>query len=221
MTIAAFNEFTDRQKLAERLAEDLAFQLRREIDREGRASLAVSGGSTPGLLFDALSKTPLDWERVLVSLVDERDTPADHERSNERLVRERLLQNYAAPARFISIRDNDEIAELPYRFAAVVLGMGTDGHTASWFTGGDTLALAVNPNAGRLVMTLTAPGVEEMRHTLTMPSITKARFLALHIEGIDKRNILVDATDEGDADAMPIRHIIRNDDAQMHVYWAE
>jgi len=221
MTISAFNEFTDRQKLAERLAEDIAFQLRREIDREGRASLAVSGGSTPDLLFDALSKTPLDWERTLVTLVDEREVSSDHERSNERLVREKLLQNYAAPARFISIRDNDETAELPYRFAAVVLGMGTDGHTASWFTGGDTLALAVNPNAGRLVMTLTAPGVEEMRHTLTMPSIANARFLTLHIEGIDKRNALVDATDEGDADAMPIRHIIRNDDAQMHVYWAE
>jgi len=221
MTIAAFNEFTSREKLAERLTEDIAFQLNREIDREGRASLAVSGGSTPGLLFDALSKTPLNWERVLLTLVDERDVPPDHGRSNERMVRERLLRNYAAPARFISIRDNEETSELPHRFAAVVLGMGTDGHTASWFTGGDTLALAVNPNAGRLVMTLTAPGVEEMRHTLTMPSIANARFLALHIEGIEKRNALVDATDQGDADTMPVRHIIRNDDAQMHVYWAE
>ena len=221
MTIAAFNDFTSRDKLAERLAEDIAFQLRREIDREGRASLAVSGGSTPDQLFDALSRTPLDWQRVLVTLVDEREVPAGHQRSNERLVREKLLQSYAAPARFISIRDNDETAELPYRFAAVVLGMGTDGHTASWFTGGDTLALAVNPNASRLVMTLTAPGAEELRHTLTMPSIANARFLALHIEGIDKRNTLVDATEDGDADDMPIRHIIRNDDAQMHVYWAQ
>ncbi len=221
MTIVAFNEFTGRDKLAQSLAEDIAFQLRREIDREGRAALAVSGGSTPGLLFETLSRTPLDWERVLMALVDERDVPPDSERSNERLVREKLLQNYAAPAQFISIRDNDEIEQLPDRFAAVVLGMGLDGHTASWFPGGDTLDVVTKPDCSRRVMTLSAPTAGEMRHTLTMPTFMSARFLALHIEGVEKRNALADASEEGNANAMPIRHIIRNDDAQMHVYWAE
>ncbi len=221
MTIIAFNEFTDREKLAERLAEDIAFQLRREIDREGRAAFAVSGGSTPELLFDTLSRTPLDWERMLVTLVDERGVPPDHDRSNERLARERLLQNYAAPAQFISIRDNDEMEQLPDRFTAVVLGMGLDGHTASWFPDGDTLETVVKPDCSRKVMTLTAPTAGEIRHTLTMPAIAGARFLALHIEGAEKRNALVDAIEDGEADEMPIRHVIRNDDTQMHVYWAE
>ncbi|WP_312519383.1 6-phosphogluconolactonase, partial [Stutzerimonas nitrititolerans] len=91
------------QLLAQTLAEDVARALEFAVQTQGRASLVVSGGRSPIAFFEALSRLPLDWSRVQVSLADERWVAPDEAGSNEGLVRRHLLQNEAASARLIGL----------------------------------------------------------------------------------------------------------------------
>lgn len=220
MAVAGFTAFADREELARQLADDIATRLRDALDEEKRASLAVSGGSTPDLLFATLSRQQLDWDRVMIALVDERDVPITSARSNERLVRDNLMQNQAAAARFIDIIDAGERQELPPRFAALVLGMGSDGHTASWFPDSDELSAATDRGTEEEVVTVAADEARERRHTLTLPVVARAHFLALHIEGAEKHEVFTEAGKDGPADDFPIRHVLRHPDANLQVYWA-
>src|SRR5687767_5401353 len=78
--------------LASALARSVADDLRAAIAARGQAKLALSGGSTPLRFLHSLSHEVLDWSRVLVLPIDERWVPPVHKRSNERLLREALLQ---------------------------------------------------------------------------------------------------------------------------------
>ena len=104
--IAARKLRTDRQTLAETLGEDLPDILRRRVVANGAALLAVSGGNTPKLMFDHLSRQVLAWDKVTVTLVDERQVPVTSDRSNARLVSQHLLKNNAAKARFVPLFEN-------------------------------------------------------------------------------------------------------------------
>jgi 6-phosphogluconolactonase len=223
--------FDDSAALAEALALRIADELRHAIAARAKALLAFSGGKTPERLFEALSRQSLDWTKVTVTLVDERWTPRGNERSNALSVTRGLLRNGAAGAHFIDlyveglpIEDGAGVldaridaAGLP--FDAIVLGMGHDGHTASYFPGGDGLAEAVDASTESHVVIVRAEAAIEPRVTLTMPVILGARFVALHIEGEAKRSVLDKALKAGDANAMPIRHVLRGRPA-MPVYWA-
>jgi len=169
--------------------------------------LAVSGGTTPALFFDHLAREKLDWARVTITLVDDRCVPESSDRSNVRLVKEHLLQHEAAAARFVPLVAGQDQAIAPLLpFAAVLLGMGHDGHTASLFPGGDHLAAAL---AGpHLIETMRAQGVPEPRVTLTLPTLLQTDFLALHIEGAAKRAVLATAETAGPVEQMPIRAIL-------------
>lgn len=197
-----FREFPDAVALAEALADHVAATLARRIANAGRAALAVSGGRTPQRFFAALSARDIDWRAVDVTLVDERWVGEESERSNARLVREHLLRGPASAARFVPLHSDaatpettraqieSRIAALPLPFAAVVLGMGEDGHTASLFPDGDRLAEALDTASGRRIETMRAPAAGEPRITLTLPAIVEADALALHIEGEAKRHVL-------------------------------
>lgn len=201
-------EFVNSEQLAAALADAVAGALRARLARDKAAALAVSGGTTPVKFFQALSARPLDWPLVTVTLVDDRCVPESSERSNARLVKMHLLQNAAAQAVFLPLMGAAEasIAALPLPFAAVVLGMGLDGHTASFFPGGDHLAAALK--GSHLLETMNAPGANEPRVTLTLPSLLGADFLALHIEGAAKLKALEAAMQPGSATAMPIRAVL-------------
>src|SRR6185437_8325684 len=146
-------DFDDRASLAKQLAEAVARNIETMQIATGVAAIAVSGGTTPARFFAELGKhRELDWEKVIVTLVDERWVDETSDRSNALLVNERMLQGPAATARFFPLysggdepdaaaigRTNTLLSGLPEQFAAVILGMGSDGHTASFFPGGDTL----------------------------------------------------------------------------------
>ena len=95
--------FDNRGQLDAALALRIAERLREDLQAHGRASLAVSGGSTPKGLFAQLAAADLDWSQVAITLVDERWVPDDHADSNARLVREHLLVSRAAAARFVPL----------------------------------------------------------------------------------------------------------------------
>lgn len=233
MAVGEIFKFDTGNDLAKTLAETIAKLLQAAVEERGRATLAVSGGSTPIALFKQLAQQEIDWTHVTVTIVDDRWVKADHPRSNERLVRENLLQHHARPAHLVPLVADAACPEtglkevetsleaLASPLDVVVLGMGDDGHTASFFPSGDNLTTAVLPNAPNLVSTMRAPGAKEPRITLTLPPIATARTLFLHIEGANKLQVFEKARGEGDADLMPIRHILRHKDTQIQVYWAQ
>lgn len=229
----AIHRYPDRRTLAEALAAGVAAVLAGGIATRGRARLAVSGGSTPGLFFDHLSKAAIDWRDVCVTLVDERWVPDDHPRSNARLVKERLLVGPAAAAHFEPLftgaaRPQDALDELSAAFEtespcfdAVILGMGADGHTASFFP--DAAELDAVTDAGRrdLVSGITAPSAGEPRITLTLRPLVESRFLALHIEGEEKLAVLNRALEEGPVRELPVRAVLRASRPDpVSVFWA-
>ena len=224
--------FDTPSALASALADRVAAELSVAIVERKQAVLAVSGGKTPELFFHYLAKADIDWKNILVTLVDERFVPVTDDRSNERLVRSSLLQNFASKARFYGLYNPSITAELaafsaasringlPRPFDVIVLGMGTDGHTASFFPGGDRLKQVIDPESRALVLPIHARGLKEARLTLTLPVIVEARFIALHIEGQTKLEVFERALEDGPVEELPIRAVLKNTRHPVQVYWS-
>ncbi len=229
----ARRDFADDEDLAPAFAEWTADKLRAAIAERGAATLVVSGGKTPARYFEALSGMQLDWTRVAITLADERRVANDSPRSNARLVREALLRNHAVVASFTPLADarlsesqelvaaSARVANLPLPADLVVLGMGDNGHTASWFPGAPGLAEAMDPGARLLVVPVEAPDAPEPRLTLTGRVILRARAIALLIEGQDKLNTLAEAFEDGPAEAMPIRAVLRGASDRLTIFAAQ
>jgi len=223
--------FATGAELAPAFAEWTAEILAKAISARGAALIAVSGGSTPLRYFQALSKQPIDWSRVSITLVDERRVPDDNPRSNARLVRENLLKNLAQTATFVPLANSRltqeqelsssraRVAMLPSPADLVVLGMGDDGHTASWFPGAVGLAEAMDSAARCLVATIAPEGLES-RLTLTGRVVLRARQLALHVEGQKKEETLARALEEGPVENMPIRAVLRQAPDRLTIFEA-
>ncbi|ETX30770.1 6-phosphogluconolactonase [Roseivivax isoporae] len=219
-------EYPDREMMFIDLADKLASELRAALARAERVTMAVPGGTSPGPVFDDLCSVELDWDRVDVMLTDERWVPEDSERSNTRLLRERLLVDKAARARllpmFLPCREpEDRLAELAETIrpnlplSIVLLGMGADMHTASLFPGADRLDEALARNAP-ILMPMRAPGAPEPRVTLTAPVLDGALSKHVLIMGAEKRAALENARGKPAREA-PINAILN--DAWVH--WAE
>jgi 6-phosphogluconolactonase len=229
---AAMHVFDDGAALADGLAEAVAAALSAAVAARGEACIAVSGGSTPKAFFKALSSKAIDWSKVTVTLVDERFVAPDTDRSNEKLVKDNLLINAAVSATFqplyypaasaeeAAAAATKQTAALGCPFDVAILGMGGDGHTASFFPGGSRLAEALDPSTPRGVMTMEAEGAGEPRLTFTFSSLQDARLLVLHIEGAAKKDVLAKAEAPGDEAEMPIRAILRRAASPLQIYWA-
>ncbi|WP_284777023.1 6-phosphogluconolactonase [Agrobacterium sp. lyk4-40-TYG-31] len=224
--------FANGQELAQTLAKDVAKRLEDAVSERGTASIAVSGGSTPKRFFQELSKHQLDWKNVSVTLVDERFVPPESDRSNHKLVADNLLQNAATYAYFVPLyqffattEDAATLATVKTEaicdpFDVVILGMGTDGHTASFFPGGDNLEEALDLDEERAVLPMTAETAGEDRLTFNLSALHDARFLVLHIEGVAKKETLDQAKSDLDEEEMPIRAVLNRAESPVNIYWA-
>ena len=232
LTDVTMHSFSDCHALARILAERVAERLRDGIGQRGSALLAVSGGTTPKHFFEQLSRAELDWSKVCVTLVDERWVPENNPRSNAGMLKALLLQHAAAAAKFVplysgaptpeaglaAVRARIDALALP--FDAVILGMGDDGHTASFFPAGDHLAAALDLAGSERVLPMRAPDAGEPRITLTLPALLQTRNLYMHIEGQLKRKLLANARmDIGEAERYPVRAVLIQRQVPVAVYW--
>jgi 6-phosphogluconolactonase len=218
-------EYPDAELMMMDLANRLAGELRQALATGGRASLAVPGGTTPGPIFDVLSAVDLDWARVDVLLTDERWVPEASERSNTRLLRQRLLVGRAAQARIVPLyaaaaAPEERLADLAQGVAAVLpltvvlLGMGADMHTASIFPGADQLQAALHGDA--VLVPMRAPGAPEPRVTLSARVLRGAMSRHIVITGAAKRQAL-EAARQMTPEEAPIAAVLKG----SVVHWAE
>jgi len=186
--------------MATAVAQTVAEHLVSALQRRARATLVVSGGKTPVVVWQVLREVDLPWERVDITLADERWVPLDHPDSNEALVRQHLLQSRAAQACWWPLYDtsaglaatavrraHDLPRQLHWPADVVMLGMGQDGHTASWFPGH---AMPTDDRWCMAVPCPALPNVQQPRLSLTPKALLDAACVLLVVQGQDKEAML-------------------------------
>ncbi|HEY1697375.1 MAG TPA: 6-phosphogluconolactonase [Polyangiaceae bacterium] len=196
----------DPAEVAQEAARRLARALRNAVGKNGRASIALSGGNTPRDAYTKLAaESGIDWTKVNVFWVDERAVPPTDDRSNYRWAKATLVDRAGIAAGRVhrmpadapdidaaarsyerTIREHVELDGdgIP-AFDAVVLGIGEDGHTASLFPGETTVDIH-----DRLVAAVKAAPGREARMTITAPALEHARQLFILAVGAGKRPAL-------------------------------
>jgi 6-phosphogluconolactonase len=183
-------------------------------------------------LFELLRARSLDWSRVCIALADERWVDPSDAASNERLVREVLLQDRAAAARFLGLKNGapspdlgavsawETFARVPRPFDAMVLGMGDDGHTASLFPRSPNLASALNPAAVAGCVGMWSPVAPHPRLSLNLTALLDSRRIAILITGEAKWRTYVAACAPGAVEDMPVRAVLRQTRTPVSVMWS-
>ena len=200
----------DPHGAASEAAAWLARQLRNAVARRGRATVALSGGSTPALMLAELAQLAVPWVATTVFQVDERVAPDGNPDRNASLLeplrsRSATINLMPVTAADLDAASHQYAALMPERLDVVHLGVGDDGHTASWPPGdpvihaGGVVAIS-GEYKGRVRMTLTVPAVNAARHRLVLatgsPKATIIERWMLHdhalpIERVSRTNTLV------------------------------
>lgn len=225
-------EFTARNDLDNELAKVVSDILAKAIIENGKASIAVSGGSTPKGFFSVLSKSDIDWSKVTITLADERWVPIGSEASNTRLVHENLLQNKAQKAKFFHLKQGDELTDetlADLNMAArktllpldvLILGMGEDGHTASLFPCSDEIASGLDKKNDAVLMKVQPKTAPNQRISFTFASLITSKNIFLHSCGEGKKTVLTQALNGDDPFEMPIRAFLQHPSLNTQIFWA-
>ncbi len=180
--MAPLTIFSSRDAMMSAAARAMEEALRFGIVTRGEAAIALSGGTTPEPAYQLLARAPLPWREITLALVDERFVPPDNAASNEGLVRRAFAPALIDGARVTPMFSGGtppesaaraDAAYAALKFDVAVMGMGGDGHTASWFPGAPALTALLdlaNPNT---VTALNAPDAEPVNDRLTL---TRARW---------------------------------------------
>jgi 6-phosphogluconolactonase len=219
--------YRDSAALMDAAATDFLAIAAGAIAARGRCLVALSGGSTPRGMYQRLAAVGprrLDWSRVVFLWSDERSVPPDHRDSNYRMARKALLEplqiHEGQVHRMRAEADDIEAAAREYeailaaltgvpaghgvpQLDLVLLGLGSDGHTASLF--GDTVALDVRD---RWVVRNYVAKFTTSRLTLTFPVILAAREIRVLVAGAEKASALAAVlTGSWDPDRLPAQRL--------------
>jgi 6-phosphogluconolactonase len=229
--------FDSRAAMIAALQTEVEQALRTAVTETGEATFMVSGGSTPEPLYKALSQSDLPWDSIYVALVDERWVEFNHDKSNEAFIVKHLIQNKASDTHLVGMKNEAVTADigledceavyqqLAQPFDVTILGMGSDGHTASLFPHAPGLADALNVESSNLCAAINAiqsevTGTITERMTLTLAGLLKSKLLVLLITGDEKLSVLRAAQSGTDSHAMPIRAVLQQEQVPVLVYWA-
>ena len=224
------HQYRDKETLALQLAQQLARQLQRAQREREKAVVAFSGGTTPVPMLAALSKQQVDWSRVIVTLVDERWVDADNPRSNAALIRRYLLDRLPTEVEFrplyrADMNADQAVQRLSAEFQTMlpldvtILGMGSDGHTASFFPDADNIETLLDPEAKDILAHCHSPASREPRICWSLSSLLASRWLALHLSGTEKFRVLQQAWTAQDRSALPVRAIVHQQLVPLQVFF--
>jgi len=224
-----FYSTNNSESLASDLCQSIGEILTEAIRKRGRASMAVSGGGTPTPLFKEFSLLSIDWAKVDLTLVDDRWVDAKNSDSNELLVRTHLIKNKATKVNFIPLKNDSKTAKegqkiseemlknITLPFDVVVLGMGSDGHTASLFPCSEELPNAMDLNNSNYLISTSPKTAPYQRLSLTARVIIDAKNVFLHLNGSSKLHTLESAMEYKDSSKMPIYAFLENG---LSIYWS-
>ena len=224
-----FYSANNSESLASDLCQCIGEILTEAIRKRGRASMAVSGGSTPIRLFKEFSLLSLDWQKIDLTLADDRWVDAKNADSNELLVRTHLMKNKAAQVNFIPLKNDSKTAKegqiysekmlrkITFPFDVVLLGMGSDGHTASLFPCSDELPEAMNLNNSNYLISTSPKTAPYERISLTARVILDSKNVFLHLNGSSKLHTLESAMEFKDPNKMPIYTFLENG---LSIFWS-
>jgi 6-phosphogluconolactonase len=226
--------FDDRVSACQATADALAAFARGAINEGRRARIALSGGSSPAPAYRAFATMDLDWGQVDIALVDDRWVDLDDPGSNEAMIRGAFAAAKGVTIHSVKTKDAlpfdgaatlEPIYESLRPFDAIVLGMGPDAHTASWFPGSPQLADCLAPDQTRTLIGVDANAAPvavpyPYRITMTLPAVAEAGQLIVLLFGADKKQILANALDT-DVTQAPIRAVLEACGERVVVFWAE
>jgi 6-phosphogluconolactonase len=189
--------YPDIEQLSQAFADFAATALRNTLAQKQHATLVVPGGNTPRHYLPMLAKCALPWDRITVTLSDERWVDVGDEQSNERLVKQCLLNHLPPDTPFVGLKtqhDNpfaaiDEIHQrldhLPLPLSLTVLGLGEDGHIASLFPG-------MNPDllSTHHCVVVAPPIAPSLRISLSLKMLVESEQIVLVVTGETKRRLL-------------------------------
>ena len=226
------NIFTDKTKLELELAEEISQKLDLELKNKGEANLLVSGGSTPKKLYEILSNKKIDWKNVSIGLIDERFVATNTEESNELLIKNTLLKNKAADAKFIGLifnlndyKENLNITISKHKpfyksITCSILGMGSDGHTASLFPNFEEVYTDDSIYGDKMIINTKATSEPSKRISYTKAKILSSKHLFLYFNGKEKLDVFNSAKKNKNASIRPISAFIHQNINTLNVFYS-
>lgn len=223
--------YDNHPALVEELSAHIIEKLDQAIKKDGVASIAFSGGGTPKLLFQHLAKQSFDWSKVQITLVDERCVDISDSRSNAKLITENLLNELSSQPTFFPLYVGGELGDevisktksstqslkLPLDIA--ILGMGGDGHTASFFPDSSNIKTMLDVSSTESLMTTQSESSVELRITWSLSTLLQTDWLALHIVGASKQTVFEQAVKDNDPLALPISAVIEQQQSPLSVFY--
>lgn len=226
-------EYDDAAEMAAAVAGDAAFIIESALDARGAAVIALAGGKTPGPIYEQLALAKLDWKRVTIVPSDERIVPLGDPLSNVTSLAKFFLPK---GARVIPIvpnaiadykaagRSADALMQdLHWPLDLCLLGVGSDGHTASIFPGPDLEEALTGPKERRALGLMPEPLPLEApvpRVTLSLAAIATARALMIAATGKEKRTVIDAAIKQGKASRYPIGRVLAGTELPVDIHWA-
>jgi 6-phosphogluconolactonase len=201
------------------LSSCIACLLEDAVRQSGAGWLVVSGGQSPAALYTHLQGASLPWHNITVSLADERLVPILHAERNEVMVRRTLLQGPASLARWLPIADDTGDPEKSLTLAAgnlalqacdpdvMVLGMGLDGHTLSWFPEAPETPVLMS-REGPVVGLCTPSEAPRQRITLGWPLVVRCKHVFLWL-GTEEKTRYYQSLEAAHEDALPVIRLTR------------
>ncbi len=208
-----FVSYKNEQEWQSGITSQIVHELEEEAKLSDTQTLVVPGGTTPGPIFEVLSKSKLDWSNIVVIPSDERCVPSNTPRSNYYLLKQTLLKNRAAKAQAISLYNeqwessdfqtvNQKISSnLP--LSVCVLGMGEDLHTASLFPNSPDLVTAISLDSPHITK-VSVPNQPEERITLSLRVLQEAKHIHVIFKGLAKKQNLLASYKATDPREAPI-----------------
>ena len=233
MTEIEWWEYDDAAELADAVAGDIGFVIESALDARGACVIALPGGKTPLPIYDKLAKAKLDWKKVTIIPGDERVVPLGDPLSNVTAIGKAFLPKGARVIPIVSQSTADHKAagraadalmqDLHWPLDLCLLGVGSDGHTASILAGPDFDEAVAGPRERRALGVMPDPLPPEApvpRVTLSLAGITSARALMVVITGARKRTLVEQAIKDGALSPLPIGRVLAASELPVDIHWA-